>query len=94
VGILFLFPLVSTHWSLAELACLRHLRELKADGNKITNIDGLQRMDGLVKLSLQDNSIRSIDLVQYRWSVVFFHSHVEPYGKLTSTGILDFSGPD
>lgn len=54
----------------AELACLRHLRELKADGNKITSIEGLQRMDGLVKLSLQGNSIRSVDLAQYCWCVV------------------------
>ncbi|KAG6900391.1 hypothetical protein C0993_011379 [Termitomyces sp. T159_Od127] len=41
----------------AELACLRHLRELKADGNKITSVEGLERMDGLVKLSLQGNTI-------------------------------------
>ena len=51
----------------AELECLRHLRELKADGNKITSLDGLQRMDGLVKLSVQGNRIEAVDLAQYRW---------------------------
>ncbi|KAG6815980.1 hypothetical protein H0H87_009683 [Tephrocybe sp. NHM501043] len=50
----------------AELACLRHLRQLKADGNKITSLEGLERMDGLVKLSVQGNSIRMVDLNQYR----------------------------
>lgn len=51
----------------AELECLRHLRELKADGNKITSLDGLQRMDGLVKLSVQGNQIEAVDCAQYRW---------------------------
>ncbi|KAH9480554.1 Septation initiation network scaffold protein cdc11 [Psilocybe cubensis] len=54
--------------SLRQLECLRHLRELRADGNKITSADGLQRMDGLVKLSLQGNVIERIDFGQYRWS--------------------------
>ncbi|KZT12130.1 uncharacterized protein LAESUDRAFT_754633 [Laetiporus sulphureus 93-53] len=54
--------------SLRQLECLRHLRELRADGNRIVDIDGLQQMDGLAKLSLQDNAIRSIDLRQYRWT--------------------------
>ncbi|KAG6909261.1 hypothetical protein DXG01_001323 [Tephrocybe rancida] len=54
--------------SLKQLACLRHLRELKADGNKISSVEGLERMDGLVKLSLQGNSIRMVDLNQYRWA--------------------------
>ena len=50
-----------------ELECLRHLRELRADGNNVDSIDGLQKMDGLVKLSLQRNKIRSIDLAACRW---------------------------
>ena len=50
-----------------ELECLRHLRELRADGNRIDSVDGLQKMDGLIKLSLQDNIIREIDLHQYKW---------------------------
>lgn len=61
-------PLCSL-WFGTELACLRHLRELKADGNKITSTDGLQRMDGLVKLSLQGNCIKTIDLGEYHWCV-------------------------
>ncbi|PPQ81277.1 hypothetical protein CVT25_015061 [Psilocybe cyanescens] len=54
--------------SLRQLECLRHLRELRADENKITSADGLQRMDGLVKLSLQGNVIENIDFGQYRWT--------------------------
>lgn len=56
-----------------ELECLRHLRELRADGNRIDSIDGLQNMDGLVKLSLQRNDIRSVDLTNYRWCVPSVH---------------------
>jgi protein NUD1 len=50
-----------------ELECLRHLRELRADGNIITSLDGLQKMDGLIKLSLHGNRVRSIDLSEYDW---------------------------
>jgi len=56
-----------------ELECLRHLRELRADGNKIASIDGLQKMDGLVKLSLRENGIRDVDLTKYRWSANIVH---------------------
>ncbi|KAJ4482458.1 hypothetical protein J3R30DRAFT_3699990 [Lentinula aciculospora] len=56
--------------SLIQLSCLRHLRELKADWNKITSLEGLERMDGLVKLSVQGNHIRSVDVPCYRWSVL------------------------
>ncbi|KAF7799379.1 hypothetical protein EIP86_010611 [Pleurotus ostreatoroseus] len=51
-----------------ELECLRHLRELRADGNLIRGLDGLQKMDGLVKLSLQGNSLEHIDLAGFRWT--------------------------
>jgi len=50
---------------------------LRADGNKITSIDGLQRMDGLVKLSLHENGIRDIDLTKFRWSANVFPSRPE-----------------
>ncbi|KAJ3568381.1 hypothetical protein NP233_g5760 [Leucocoprinus birnbaumii] len=53
--------------SLRQLECLRHLRELKADHNKITSLDGLQNMDGLVKLSVQNNLMQSIDLIKFKW---------------------------
>ena len=52
-----------------ELECLRHLRELRADGNQIDSVDGLQKMDGLIKLSLQGNTIRSLDLQDFKWCV-------------------------
>jgi len=52
-----------------ELECLRHLRELKADHNKITSLDGLQNMDGLVKLSVQNNLMQSVELGKFKWFV-------------------------
>lgn len=54
-----------------ELECLRHLRELRADGNKIDSTDGLHNLDGLVKLSLQGNRIRHLKLHDVRWYVHF-----------------------
>lgn len=60
----------------SELESLRHLRELKADYNKILDLDGLQNMDGLIKLSLQGNLIQSVDLSKFKWSVTcFFQSN-------------------
>jgi Leucine-rich repeat (LRR) protein len=50
-----------------DLSCLRHLRELRADGNQITSTDGLQALDSLVKLSLQGNRIRAVDFSSHRW---------------------------
>ncbi|KAL7279731.1 hypothetical protein ACG7TL_006138 [Trametes sanguinea] len=52
--------------SLRQLECLRHLRELRADGNRINSLDGLQKMDGLIKLSLQGNELREVDLHEYK----------------------------
>jgi len=52
-----------------ELDCLRNLRELRADGNKIRSVDGLQKLESLVKLSLQSNQIRNVDLTGFRWCV-------------------------
>ncbi|KAG6837615.1 hypothetical protein H0H93_006136 [Arthromyces matolae] len=42
--------------------------ELRADGNMISSVEGLERMDGLMKLSLEGNSIRMLDLNQTRWT--------------------------
>lgn len=56
----------------SELESLRHLRELKADYNKILDLDGLQNMDGLIKLSQQGNLIQSVDLSKFKWSVTCF----------------------
>ncbi|KAF7297698.1 hypothetical protein MKEN_01393100 [Mycena kentingensis (nom. inval.)] len=54
--------------SLRQLACLRHLRELRADGNQIRDVDGLEGMDGLVKLSVADNALRELDVGRCRWT--------------------------
>ncbi|OCH91116.1 hypothetical protein OBBRIDRAFT_792626 [Obba rivulosa] len=54
--------------TLRQLECLRHLRELRADGNRIDSIDGLQKMDGLLKLSLQENELREVDFKHFRWT--------------------------
>ena len=51
-----------------ELACLRHLRELKADHNQIVSIAGLKDLDGLTKLSLRGNLLEVIDLKATRWT--------------------------
>jgi Leucine-rich repeat (LRR) protein len=56
--------------ALPDLSCLRHLRELRADGNQIASTDGLQTLDSLVKLSLQGNRIRAVDFAAHRWYVV------------------------
>ncbi len=42
---------------LLELSCLRNLRELKADGNRITSLEGLEKLQ-LIKLSLVGNCLR------------------------------------
>ncbi|TGZ79228.1 L domain-like protein, partial [Ascodesmis nigricans] len=39
----------------------RHLREIRADDNKIKGIEGLWGMDGLVKLRARRNQIESVD---------------------------------
>ncbi|KAH9924609.1 uncharacterized protein BXZ73DRAFT_50337 [Epithele typhae] len=54
--------------SLRHLECLHHLRELRADGNHIADLDGLQQMDGLIKLSVQENALQVVDLHEYRWT--------------------------
>ncbi|KAL5524584.1 NUD1 [Sanghuangporus sanghuang] len=54
--------------SLQQLKCLSHLRELRADGNKITELDGLEDFDGLLKLSLESNQLHEAHLAKFRWS--------------------------
>jgi Leucine-rich repeat (LRR) protein len=48
---------------------LRHLRELKADNNRITDLSGIGEMDCLIKLSLAGNRIESLDLGLVKWCV-------------------------
>lgn len=50
-----------------ELSCLRHLRELRADGNQISDLEGLENMQGLVKLSVKKNVIRRVDFSRFKW---------------------------
>ena len=52
-----------------ELGCLKHLRELRADGNSIDRLDGLEGMTALVKLSIQGNAVRNLDLTSFDWCV-------------------------
>ena len=54
-----------------ELSCLRHLRELRAEGNKITSLEGLERLDGLLKLDLQSNELKSIELSTFKWYAIY-----------------------
>lgn len=47
--------------SLKSFQGLVHLRELKADGNLIESLDGIIEHDGLIRLSLRSNVLKSID---------------------------------
>jgi len=40
---------------------LIHLRELRADDNKISNIEGIFDLDGLITLRLRRNSLETVD---------------------------------
>lgn len=59
--------MIDVDWREPELQCLRHLRELRADGNRITSLDGLQKLEALRKLSVQGNLIQEVDLSLFRW---------------------------
>jgi len=54
---------------LAELECLRRLRELRADNNAIRDFTGLMKLENLKKLSLAHNKIEEVDLERCRWWV-------------------------
>jgi Leucine-rich repeat (LRR) protein len=49
------------------LECLKNLKELKADENTITDISGIAKLDGLVKLSVANNRIESLDVGRTKW---------------------------
>lgn len=51
----------------SELRCLSRLHDLRADGNRITDIEGLEEMRGLTKLSLKRNKIGRVDFGDYDW---------------------------
>lgn len=50
-----------------ELACLKNLKELKVDGNAITDLSGIADLDGLVKLSVANNQIERLDFGRTKW---------------------------
>ncbi len=47
--------------SLDGLSCLAHLRELKANRNRICNLEGIFDLNALLYLELQDNEVESVD---------------------------------
>ena len=49
------------------LSCLRHLREVKLDHNRITDLGDLLQTDSLVKISCSNNRIAELDLRQAKW---------------------------
>lgn len=53
--------------SVYQLACLVHLRELKADNNQIKDLGGLAEIDGLLRLSLKGNRVETLDLAATSW---------------------------
>lgn len=57
--------------SVAQLACLFHLRELKADGNRIRSLEGLEGLDALVKVSLKGNEVEEVDFSRMKWCAFF-----------------------
>ncbi|KDE06823.1 hypothetical protein MVLG_02859 [Microbotryum lychnidis-dioicae p1A1 Lamole] len=54
--------------SVHQFACLKHLRELKADDNLVTNLEGLFGLDGLQKLSLRGNRVEVVDTTRSKWT--------------------------
>ncbi|SZF00797.1 unnamed protein product [Blumeria hordei] len=47
--------------SLSSLKSLVHLRGIRADKNKISDLKGVSELDGLLNLRLRDNNLRSLD---------------------------------
>lgn len=45
-----------------------HLRELKADYNRISSLSGIKNLDSLRKISVRSNRIDTLDLHGTRWS--------------------------
>jgi len=43
------------------LSSLVHLRELRVDNNKLTSLDGILQLDGLLKVSAKNNEISCLD---------------------------------
>ena len=54
-------------WFETELQCLHLLRDLRADGNSVSTVEGIEHLSGLVKLSLKKNKISQINLKACTW---------------------------
>ncbi|SCZ88626.1 BZ3500_MvSof-1268-A1-R1_Chr10-2g03024 [Microbotryum saponariae] len=54
--------------SVHQFACLKHLRELKADDNLVMDLEGLFGLDGLQKLSLRGNRVEVVDTTRSKWT--------------------------
>jgi Leucine-rich repeat (LRR) protein len=46
---------------------LKHLRELKVDGNTLEDLDGIMQLASLVHLSVRNNRLTKLDLRQSHW---------------------------
>jgi len=66
-SLLFNLIIQLTMLLISELKCLVHLRELNADGNLISSLDGLAGMADLARLSLKGNRLPKVDLTEYQW---------------------------
>ena len=53
---------------MTEFSCLKHLRELCANDNSITSLEGITQLDGLIKVSVRGNKISSLSLDKAKWS--------------------------
>jgi Leucine-rich repeat (LRR) protein len=82
--------------SSVALSCLRHLRELKLDSNRIVDITPLLEIDSLVKISCCDNRVAELDLRQAQWqrleSLDFAHNNISGiYGTEKLTALTSLS---
>lgn len=46
---------------------MTNLKELKVDGNAITDLHGIADLEGLVKLSVANNFIETLDVSRTKW---------------------------
>lgn len=62
------FTSVGTVANITEIRGLKHLRELRVDHNRISDLSNIMNMDSLVKLSARDNRIDRLDLSKSKWA--------------------------
>jgi len=69
--------------SLDALAPCLHLRELKADNNALTNIEGVFKIEGLLSLRCRHNRLESVDFAESELYVFSPHLYLYKYHKIT-----------